>query len=104
MTEALEQRILDALRVVIDPELGHNVVDLGFIYDIRVTDDTAHITMTATTPGCPAAQFLKDGVANSAARVPGVGAVEVVVTFDPPWTPSRIAPSARADLGFAAVN
>jgi metal-sulfur cluster biosynthetic enzyme len=104
MTEALEQRILDALRVVIDPELGHNIVDLGFIYEIRVTDGAARITMTATTPGCPATHFLKDGVANSAARVPGIDSVEVVVTFEPPWTPSRISPSIRSEMGFAAVN
>ncbi len=104
MTDRLVARIKDALRVVIDPELGHNIVELGFIYDISVVDGAARITMTTTTPGCPAAYFLKEGAANSVARVPGVGSVEVVMTFDPPWTPTRIDPSARAALGFAAVN
>lgn len=104
MTDRLVTRIKDALRVVIDPELGQNIVDLGFIYDISVVDDVTRITMTATTPGCPAAHFLKEGVAKSAARVPGVRSVEVVMTFEPPWTPSLIEPSARAELGFAAVN
>jgi len=104
MTDELVDRIRDALRVVIDPELGHNIVDLGFIYDISVVDGIARITMTATTPGCPAAGFLKEGAANSAGRVPGVGSVKVVMTFEPPWTPSLIDPSARAELGFAAVN
>lgn len=104
MTDRLVTRIKDALRVVIDPELGQNIVDLGFIYDISVVDDVTRITMTATTPGCPAAHFLKEGVAESAARVPGVRSVEVVMTFEPPWTPSLIEPSARAELGFAAVN
>ena len=104
MTDRLVLRIKDALRVVIDPELGQNIVDLGFIYDISVVDGVTLITMTATTPGCPAAHFLKEGVAKSAARVPGVGSVEVVMTFEPPWTPSLIEPSARAELGFAAVN
>ncbi len=104
MTDGLVPRIKDALRVVIDPELGHNIVDLGFIYDISVVDGVTRITMTVTTPGCPAAYFLKEGVANSAARVPGVGSVEVVMTFEPPWTPSLIEPSVRAELGFAAVN
>ena len=78
MTDALVAWIKDALRIVIDPELGHNIVDLGFVYDITVVD--------------------------GAARVPGVGSVEVVMTFEPPWTPSLIDPSARAALGFAAVN
>jgi metal-sulfur cluster biosynthetic enzyme len=104
MTDNLVDRIRDALRVVIDPELGHNIIDLGFVYDISVADSAVRITITATTPGCPAIRFLKEGVANAAARVPGVGAVDIVVTFDPPWAPSRIAPSVRASLGFAAVN
>jgi metal-sulfur cluster biosynthetic enzyme len=106
MTAELVDRIRDALRVVIDPELGHNIVDLGFVYDISVIDGAVRITMTATTPGCPAIHFLKEGVANAAARVPGAGAgaIDVVMTFDPPWASSRIAPAVRASLGFAAVN
>jgi metal-sulfur cluster biosynthetic enzyme len=104
MTDSIVAGIKDALRVVIDPELGHNIVDLGFVYDVSVTDGAARITMTATTPGCPAVRFLKEGAANSVARVPGVGSVDVVMTFEPPWTPSLIDPSVRAALGFAAVN
>jgi metal-sulfur cluster biosynthetic enzyme len=104
MTNQLVERIRDALRGVLDPELGHNIIDLGLIYDVSVVDRAVRITMTATTPGCPAVHFLEEGVANAAARVPGVGSVDVVMTFDPPWTPSRIAPAVRASLGFAAVN
>ena len=104
MTNELVDRIRDALRVVIDPELGHNIVDLGFIYDITVMNGAARITMTATTPGCPAAGFLKEGAADSALRVSGVDSVEVVMTFEPPSTPSLIDHAARAALGFAAVN
>jgi len=104
MTDELVERIRDALRVVIDPELGHNIIDLGFVYAISVAGGAVRITMTATTPGCPAIHFLKEGVANAAVRVPGISSVGVVMTFDPPWTPSRIAPAIRASLGFAAVN
>jgi metal-sulfur cluster biosynthetic enzyme len=104
MKDVLVDRIRDALRFVIDPELGHNIVDLGFVYDISVVDGAVRITMTATTPGCPATLFLKEGVAKSAARVSGVRSVDIVMTFDPPWTPSRIEPVVRASLGFAAVN
>lgn len=104
MTEEFIERIRDALRVVIDPELGENVVDLGFIYDISVSDGVVRITMTATTPFCPASSFLKEGVEAAAGNVAGVGSVDVVMTFEPAWTPSRIAPAARASLGFATVN
>lgn len=100
----LENRIRDALRVVIDPELGHNIVDLGFIYGIAITDGDAWIVMTATTRGCPAAGFLREGAANAAMQVSGVRSVDVTMTFDPPWTPSMIEPAVRASLGFASVN
>ena len=85
MMPDLATMVRDALRVVLDPELGHNIVDLGFVYDITVLDGVARITMTATTPGCPAAGFLKEGVASSARQVPGIRSVDVVMTFDPPW-------------------
>ena len=52
MTDELANRIRDALRVVLDPELGENIVDLGFIYDIAISDGAVRITMTATTPEC----------------------------------------------------
>ncbi len=104
MRNELVDRIRDALRIVIDPELGCNIVDLGFIYDITVMEGAACITMTATSPGCPAAGFLKDGVVKSAARVPGIVSVDVTMTFEPPWNPSLIHHAARAEFGFAAVN
>jgi metal-sulfur cluster biosynthetic enzyme len=97
-------QVRQALREVIDPELGHNIVDLGFVYGIAVVNGDARIVMTATTKGCPATSFLKDGVASAAAQVPGVRSVEVVLTFEPAWTPSRIAPDAKALLGFANVH
>jgi metal-sulfur cluster biosynthetic enzyme len=102
--EDLAAHVKEALRVVIDPELGYNIVDLGFVYDISVVDDVAHITMTATSRGCPAAAFLKEGVASRARRVPGIGSVNVVMTFDPPWRPAMISPGVKTSLGFAEVN
>ena len=104
MTDRLDQAIRDALRVVIDPELGENIVDLGFVYDIAIEDGAVRITMTATTPGCPAASFLKEGAQAAASAVPGVVSVDVAMTFEPPWTPDMMVPAVRASLGFAAVN
>lgn len=104
MTDRLVEDIRGALRVVIDPELGENIVDLGFVYDIAVADGAVRITMTATTPGCPATSFLREGAHAAASTVPGVVSVDVAMTFEPPWTPDLLGPTVRASLGFAAVN
>jgi metal-sulfur cluster biosynthetic enzyme len=104
MTGDLIAQVRDALRVVIDPELGANIVDLGFVYDITITEGAAHITMTTTTPGCPASSFLKDGVARSAGQVPGISSVDVLMTFEPAWDPSMMTAETKASLGFAPVH
>lgn len=104
MTDQLVERVRDALRAVIDPELGENIVDLGFVYDIAVAGGAVRITMTATTPGCPATSFLKEGAQAAASAVPSVVSADVTMTFEPPWTPSMIELAVRASLGFAAVN
>jgi len=105
MNTLLIARIRDALRNVIDPELGYNVVDLGFIYDIAIEEGgVVRITMTTTTPGCPATGYLKEGVANSAWSVPDVEFVDVRITYEPAWKPDMMTLQARADLGFAASN
>lgn len=97
----LAGRIREALRIVIDPELGHNIVDLGFVYDIAIEEGgIARITMTTTIKGCPATGFLREGVSNSAWSVPGVASVDVRLSYDPPWTSQMISPEAKADLGF----
>lgn len=104
MTDQLVARVRDALRVVIDPELGENIVDLGFVYDIAVAEGAVRITMTATTPGCPATDFLREGAQLAASAVPGIFSADVMMIFEPPWTPALVDPAVRASLGFAAVN
>ena len=104
MTDQSVERVRDALRVVIDPELGENIVDLGFVYEIAIVGGAVRITMTATTPGCPATSFLKEGARAAASTVPGLVSVDVAMTFEPAWTPDLIEPVVRASLGFAAVN
>ncbi len=99
--KALPERVTDALRVVIDPELGYNIVDLGLIYCVAVGDGgDARVLMTTTTRGCPATGFLKDGVYEAATGVPGIERVEVTLTYDPPWTPQLMTPGAKEHLGI----
>ncbi|WP_411034941.1 metal-sulfur cluster assembly factor [Shinella sp. BYT-45] len=87
----LAQDIRNALRMIIDPEIGRNIVDLGLIYDIAVEDGgIARVTMTTTTRGCPAGDYLKEAARNCLRGVPGVEHAEVHLTYEPPWTPDRM--------------
>lgn len=91
---SLQAAIEEALRAVIDPELGHNIVDLGMVYGIAVDDDgNVAVLMTTTARFCPASSFLRDAVDAAASEVDGVRSVEVSLTYDPPWTPDRMAPA-----------
>ncbi|MFQ0813113.1 hypothetical protein AVM02_15625 [Brucella anthropi] len=93
----LEKQIIDSLRLVLDPELGFNLVDLGMIYSIDVADDgSVKIDMTTTTRGCPAAGFLTDAVRASVETVEGVRAVEVELTYEPEWIPEMALPDVQA--------
>lgn len=87
---ATAEQIEEALRDVLDPELGMSVVDLGLIYGIEVGEGAVTISMTLTAPGCPIHDAMANWVRQAARKVPGVSAVEVNITFDPPWTPERI--------------
>lgn len=97
----LVDRIREALRQVIDPEIGYNIFDLGLVYDIAIEEGgVVCLTMTTTTPGCPATNYLKDGAAESASNVPGVEFVDVKLTYEPRWTPELMSPEAKVHLGI----
>lgn len=99
--QQLDQRIEDALRLVIDPELGLNIVDLGLVYVIGVNGGgDAQILMTTTTRGCPASSFLKAGAQQAAVSVVGVKSAEVTLTYDPPWKPDMMTAQARRQLNL----
>lgn len=86
--------IHSALRQVIDPELGCNIVDLGLIYGLDIQDGRVAVQMTLTSPGCPMGSALAEGVRATLNRLPGVTGVEVNLVWDPPWSPSMIDPAA----------
>ncbi|MGO9007237.1 MAG: metal-sulfur cluster assembly factor [Beijerinckiaceae bacterium] len=101
-TRHLTEQIKDALRLVIDPELGYNIVDLGLVYDVVVAErGVVNITMTTTTRGCPATSYLTDGACDAASAVPAVEFVDVKLTYDPPWTPRMMTAEAKQHLGIA---
>jgi len=103
MTENLtvtQAEVLDALRNVNDPELGINVVDLGLIYNVEIEQGDVQVDMTLTTPGCPMHSFIARQVWQAVNDLPEVSATKVRVVWEPRWTPDRLSPAARAQLGW----
>lgn len=94
------QAVLDAMRRVIDPELGLDVVSLGLVYSVTIVDDAVAIEMTLTTPGCPLHGSIEADVRRRLQDLPGVGSVDVTLVWDPPWTPDAMTDQARRALGF----
>jgi radical SAM protein len=89
-SEPTAEQVTDALRTVVDPELGLSVVELGLIYATEIARGEVRVTMTLTTPGCPMHDAMPQWVREAVMRIPGVEHVAVTLTFDPPWTPARI--------------
>lgn len=92
---------LEALRDVLDPEIGMNVVELGLVYGVEVEAGRVHVRLTMTTPACPLGdQIVRDAEDRIHACV-GVSEVRVELVWDPPWTPSRMSESAKEILGWS---
>ncbi len=100
MSAVTEKAVRNALKTVKDPELNLDLVVLGLVYDIEVEDSDARVTISLTTPMCPAAGQILDEAREAVAGVEGVENSEVELTFEPPWTPDRISPLIRSALGI----
>ena len=103
MTTATVEGVREAIRQnVHDPEIGLNIVDLGLIYDVQVTDDKAvDVTMTLTSPGCPVGPQLIGGVQTYVKRAyPDLDAINVHVVWTPMWNPEMMSQEAKDQLGF----
>ncbi len=98
---AIEERIVDVLKTVYDPEIPVNIYDLGLIYKIDVKDDsTVDIDMTFTAPTCPAADFILEDVRQKVDALDGVKAATVNLVFEPAWDQSMLSEEARLELGL----
>ncbi len=97
---ATVDEVTEALRDVIDPELGLDFVELGLIYDIEVEDGTVRVTYTLTSPGCPIGPQVSEQIEEFVSELDGVEAVEPTMTFSPPWTPELMSEDAKFALGF----
>lgn len=98
--EAIKEEILEALESVIDPELGVDIVNLGLIYGIELTEEGAlTVDMTLTTVGCPLSDILTQSIHDAMEEVPEVESVKVNLVWEPAWTTDRMSRYAKIALG-----
>jgi metal-sulfur cluster biosynthetic enzyme len=96
-----EDAIRDALRFVVDPEVGLNIVDLGLVYGVEVSADRIGVRMTMTTPACPVADTIMESArAEIRAAAPAVPDIEIELVWDPPWSPEKMSEIARERFGW----
>jgi metal-sulfur cluster biosynthetic enzyme len=94
------EEVFDALRVVEDPELGMDIVELGLVYDVEVEGPKVHVTFTLTSMGCPVGPMIEQQINETVAGMDGVEEVEPELTWDPPWSPEKMSDDAKFVLGF----
>ena len=92
--------IVRALKTVYDPEIPVDIYELGLIYDVKIENRHAQITMTLTAPGCPVAGTMPRMIELAMMTVEGVDNAEAELVWDPPWDPSRMSEGARLELGM----
>jgi metal-sulfur cluster biosynthetic enzyme len=97
---ATKEQVLDALRVVEDPELGMDIVDLGLVYDVEVEGPKVRVEYSLTSMGCPVGPMIEEQIRETVADMEGVDEVEAELTWNPPWTPEKMSDDAKFILGF----
>lgn len=98
----IEEKIVDMLKTVFDPEIPVNIYDLGLIYKIDVAEETgeATIDMTLTAPNCPAADFIMEDVRQKVESIDGVPSATINLVFEPEWDKDMMSEEAKLELGF----
>jgi metal-sulfur cluster biosynthetic enzyme len=97
---ATQEQVYDALRLVEDPELGMDIVDLGLVYDVTVDAANVKVLYSLTSMGCPAGQMIEEQILEVCRALDGVEDVSTELTFTPPWTPDMMSDDAKFVLGF----
>ena len=95
-----QETVLEALTQIIDPEIGINIVDMGLIYGVDIQDKTVDISMTLTSPGCPAGGQIVNGTQHVVKQLNGVDEVNINVVWTPRWTPDMMSDEAKDELGI----
>ena len=95
-----EDQVRDALRSVYDPEIDHNVQDLGLIYSVEINNDHVTVKHSLTSVMCPFADEICEGIEDAVASIPGVAKVTRILTFDPPFTIDMVPEETRLAMGW----
>ena len=99
--DSLEERVIQVLKSVYDPEIPVNIYELGLIYELELSPEgCARVVMTLTSPNCPVAETLPAEVEQKIKAVEGVSEVKLDLTWEPPWGPDRMTEAARLQLGM----
>ncbi len=93
-------QVYELLHQVIDPEVGVNIVDLGLVYGVRVSERVVYVRMTLTTPGCPLGSYIDDEIRRALGRMPDVDDTDLDLVWDPPWDPEMMTDEAKRQLGW----
>ncbi|MBQ2269682.1 MAG: DUF59 domain-containing protein [Bacteroidaceae bacterium] len=97
----IEERIIEVLKTVYDPEIPVDVYNLGLIYKVDLHDDgQLMVDMTLTAPNCPAADFIVEDVRIKLSGVPGVVEPHINLVFEPEWDKDMMSEEAKLELGF----
>lgn len=95
-----EAAVLEALRQVIDPEIGINIVDLGLVYGVRIQPDEIEIDLTMTTPACPLGDLIMDDIRRTLKQGAPNRRINIRLVWTPIWGPERMSDAAKAKLGW----
>lgn len=98
----IQERVIEVLKTVFDPEIPINIYDLGLIYRIELSDDNRELAvdMTLTAPNCPAADFIMEDVRQKLEAIDGIEKVELNLVFEPEWNKDMMTDEAKLELGF----
>lgn len=98
--EITKEDVLETLKSVIDPEIGLNIVDLGLVYDVQISEHMILIIMTLTTPGCPMHGSIVDWVQRIVSMSFPNKLIDVQLVWEPRWTPDKMSEEAKRQLGI----
>lgn len=98
----IQERVIEVLRTVYDPEIPVNIYDLGLIYRIELNDDATELSvdMTLTAPNCPAADFIMEDVRQKLEAISGLQKVDLQLVFEPEWTKDMMSEEAKLEMGL----